>query len=96
MNGESKFKIVDRDDGELWENGTYGESEEHMKRAPLAIDKAIDDSLGLVQVTIRLQKDLVEQLKRIACENGLGYQPYVRQVLTQHAQSKAKEPVASK
>ncbi len=58
--------------------------------------EAIDDTLGLVPITLRLQKPLVEQLKKIAASNGLGYQPFVRQILTQYVREheKAKEPIA--
>lgn len=97
MAGEPKrIKISEQDDGTEWENGTYGQSAEHAQRASIEVGQAIDDTLGLVPITLRLQKPLVEQLKKIAASNGLGYQPFVRQILTQYVREheKAKEPIA--
>ena len=53
-----------------------------VKFAPPELEAEIDDALGLQPITLRLQRDLVTKLKQIAKENGLGYQPFVRQVLT--------------
>ena len=72
------------DDTELWETRKLGASAKHAKRISKEEDKAIDDSLGLQVITMRLQKKLVEQLKLLAKQEGLGYQPYIRQLLTRH------------
>jgi len=72
------------DDSELWENGTLGRSAEHAKPAPKEVEEAIDNALNLAPITIRLQKELVADLKKIAAKEGLGYQAYVRQILTKH------------
>jgi predicted DNA binding CopG/RHH family protein len=72
------------DDSEDWESGKLGQSEEFAAPAPAQIQAAIDDDLGLQPITLRLQKTLVEDLKVMAKENGLGYQPFVRQLLTQY------------
>lgn len=90
----ANIKFSDKDDGREWENGSYGQSAEHVERAPVEVEQAIDDSLGLVPITLRLQKPLVEQLKKIANKNGLGYQPFVRQLLTQYVHEHTKETVA--
>lgn len=80
---EDEVKELD-DDTELWETGKLGNSAKHAVRVSDEEDKAIDDSLGLQAVTMRLQKELVEQLKILAKKEGLGYQPYIRQLLTKH------------
>lgn len=72
------------DDTELWETKKLGADPQYAQRISPEEDKAIDDSLGLQAVTMRLQKELVEQLKRLAKREGLGYQPYIRRLLTQH------------
>jgi predicted DNA binding CopG/RHH family protein len=46
--------------------------------------------LGLQSISIRLQKELIEDLKLLAKEMGIGYQPYIRQLLTQHVREKKK------
>jgi predicted DNA binding CopG/RHH family protein len=33
---------------------------------------------------VRLQKELVEQLKVMAKKEGLGYQPFIRHILTRY------------
>ena len=76
------------DDSELWENGTLGQSLEHAAPAPPDVEKAIMNSLGLAPISIRLQKTLVEDLKRLAREEGLVYQAYIRQILTRHVSDK--------
>jgi predicted DNA binding CopG/RHH family protein len=61
---------------------TVGEDEQFVAPAKEHQDKSIDDALGLQPISIRLQKDLVENLKALAQLNGLGYQPLIRQILT--------------
>jgi len=72
------------DDAELWESGQLGASEEYVRRVSAEKTKAIHEALGLQPVTVRLQKELVEQLKILAKQEGLGYQPLIRQILTRH------------
>jgi predicted Rossmann fold nucleotide-binding protein DprA/Smf involved in DNA uptake len=45
---------------------------------------AVDEALELQPITIRLQKSIVDELKVLAKLQGIGYQPYVRLVLTRH------------
>jgi hypothetical protein len=72
------------DDSELWETGKLGATEKFVGVAPRRFGEAIDHSLGLQPISIRLQKDMIEALKTLAQEQGLGYQPYLRQILTRH------------
>ena len=61
---------------------SVGMDEAHVSVAPAEISVGIDDALDLQPISIRLQRDLVENLKALAKLNGLGYQPLIRQVLT--------------
>jgi hypothetical protein len=72
------------DDAELWESGQLGASEEHVRPVSPEKTKEIQDALGLQPVTVRLQKELVEQLKVLAKNEGLGYQPFIRHILTRY------------
>lgn len=54
------------------------------QRVSKDVDKAIDDALNLSPITIRLQKDLVVDLKKLAKNEGLAYQAFIRQVLTKY------------
>lgn len=67
------------------EDKKYRASAKYAELASWEEDKALDDDLGLEPISIRLQKTLVAKLKIMAKEEGLGYQPYIRQILTKHA-----------
>jgi hypothetical protein len=73
------------DDVELWETKQLGGDPKYARRVSAKEDKALDDSLGLQAISIRLQKDLLKQLKGMAQKEGLGYQPFIRHILTKYA-----------
>jgi predicted DNA binding CopG/RHH family protein len=73
-----------------WEQGEIGQSEAFVKKTSLEKEKAIEEGLDLQMISIRLQKDLIDELKHLAHKAGIGYQPYIRQLLTQHVVSKRK------
>jgi hypothetical protein len=57
---------------------------------PAEEELEIDDALGLQLVSIHLQKSLITDLKELVTQDGLGYQPYLRQVLTKHVRAQKK------
>ena len=61
-----------------------------------AITAGIEDALGLQPISIRLQKDLLDNLKELAKLNGLGYQPLIRQVLTRWVDCELKSLLRAK
>jgi predicted DNA binding CopG/RHH family protein len=71
-------------DTELWESRKLGASAKHAKRSSKEHDKALDDAFGLRLCTFRIQKGLIEQLKRLAKLEGMGYQTFMRQILTHY------------
>jgi len=76
---------------EAWDNQELGASKKHVRKSSPEHERAVDDSLGLQTISIRLQKSLIEDLKSLAENDGIGYQPYARQVLTRHVRhEKAK------
>lgn len=75
---------------EAWESGALGESPEHARRVKVKHGDQLDDALGLQLISIRLPKALIEELKAIGQNQGLGYQPLVRQVLTRFTQSELR------
>jgi hypothetical protein len=77
------------DDSDKWESGELGRTEKFTRTAPAEIEAMLDEDLGLVQISLRLQKSLVADLKVLARQKGLGYQPFVRQILTQYASDNA-------
>lgn len=81
-------KIHDTTDA--WDpSGVLGNTEEFTAPAP-DVSAVVDASLGLQPISIRLQKDLLENLKQLAKLHGIGYQPLVRQVLTRFVDCEMK------
>jgi hypothetical protein len=81
-------KIPDTD--EAWENGELGRDERYVKRIEDADEKAIDESIGLKMISIRLHNNLIEEFKIIAKIHGIGYQTLMRQSLTRFARGEMK------
>lgn len=81
-------KILARD--EAWENEELGADEAFAEPAPAELQAAVDDALDLQMISIRLQKELISDLKMIATLNGIGYQPLIRQVLKRFVDSEIR------
>ena len=76
---------------DMWDKRKLGASEQHVRKASPKREKDLDENLGLQTISIRLQKSLIDSLKELAIEDGIGYQPYIRQLLMRHARTeKAK------
>lgn len=71
-------------DTELWESRKLGASAKHAKRTSKEHNKKLDDMLGLQLCTFRIQKPLIEQLRGLAKLEGMGYQTFMRQILTRY------------
>lgn len=76
---------------DAWDSRELGASESFVRKSSIEIEKSLDDKLNLQIISIRLQKDLIEDLKNLAGEDGLGYQPYIRQVLTHHVRNEKRK-----
>ena len=74
-----------------WEGLDDDLTDEVVSAVPREEVQAIDDSLGMQMISIRLQRDLVNVLKEIAAFHGIGYQPMVRDLLYRFAVSEIKE-----
>ena len=66
---------------ENWDNRVLGADEKYAIKAPEGSDAAVDASLGLVTVKLRMAKADVEALEALAKEKGLILQAYIRSVL---------------
>lgn len=66
-----------------WDDGTYGTSEEHVRKVELPDEMMtqFDKATSMTLISIRLQDQLIADLKEIAALHGIGYQPMVRQLL---------------
>jgi predicted DNA binding CopG/RHH family protein len=76
-------KIKVKDNSQVWDTRELGASPEHVAVAATRHEQALDKSLELQSISIRLPIALIEQYKLIAHFQGVGYQPLMREVLTQ-------------
>ncbi len=89
----AKAKVVQSDDP--WEDRIVGADEQFVAVAP-DIGAELDLALDLHPISIRLQKNLIDNLKALAQINGLGYQPLIRQILTRWVDCELKQIAISK
>jgi predicted DNA binding CopG/RHH family protein len=66
-----------------WESGKRGF---HSTPALDQDETALDEAMELQMISIRLPQSVVEKLKTMSKKEGIGYQPYTRQVLIHHIQ----------
>lgn len=90
MNGGGAMSNV-----ELWENGELGQSADHAAVAQ-GSKQEVDEALGLQLISIRLQKQLVSDLKKIAEYHGVGYQPMIRDLLNRFARSEIRSIITQR
>lgn len=76
---------------DAWDNRELGSSETFVRKVSPEREKALDEKLELQSISIRLQKDLIGDLKNLASEDGLLYQPYIRHILTQHVRNEKRK-----
>lgn len=74
---------------EAWETGALGSDEQYAKLSDLNIDSVVE-STGLKTISLRMQPDLLEELKLIAGLNCIGYQPLIKQVLRRFVDAEMK------
>jgi predicted DNA binding CopG/RHH family protein len=73
-----------------WEVHDEDLSYENVSTVPPAEQDAIDESLGLQMISIRLQRSLLNNLKVIAEHHKVGYQPLIRDLLNRFAKSELR------
>jgi len=67
------------------ESGELGVSIEHAVANGQDHEKAVDAALAMQLISIRLPNSLIDDLKKIAADEGLGYQPMIRRILVRFA-----------
>lgn len=67
---------------DAWDARTLGHDEKFAKRAGRSSEAALDKALGLQLISIRLQRELLKDLKFIATAHNIGYQPLIRDILS--------------
>lgn len=75
---------------DAWENRLLGADEAFVSVVENVNQAAIDESLGLKMISIRLEQSLIEDFKAIATINNMGYQTLMRQALRRFAEGEKK------
>ena len=71
----------------LWQRGKRKlktTTTKQVRKLSAKREKAIDDALNLQVISIRMQNELIQNLKKAAKLEGIGYQPLIRQILTRY------------
>jgi hypothetical protein len=82
----SELKTVP-DEKDPWDSGELGRDEKYVACAPEELKKEIESALDLHMISLRLQKELIAELKLIADYRGTGYQPLIREALSRFARA---------
>ncbi|NVD98416.1 CopG family antitoxin [Massilia sp. BJB1822] len=72
---------------QAWESGQLGRDPQYAVPAAPELRSQIDDALGMQLVSLRLPSELIEKLLQIAHMRGIDYQPLIRHVLMEFANS---------
>lgn len=74
-----------------WDGGPLGRDEAFVKPARASHEAALDKALGLQMISVRLQRQLIDDLKFIATAHGIGYQPLIRDLLSRFVVGEKKK-----
>lgn len=78
---------------ELWEAGKLGASKETTKVSDFSVEE-LQKSIQLQPISLRIQKDVLDDLKFIAKYHGINYQPLIKQVLKRFVDSEMNQILA--
>jgi predicted DNA-binding ribbon-helix-helix protein len=79
------------DEKDPWDSGELGRDAKYVACAPEELKKEIESALELQMISIRLQKELISELKLIADYRGISYQPLIRDVLSRFARAEIRQ-----
>lgn len=74
---------------QAWDDGTLGRDERFVAKSNTTQEE-LADILGLQAISIRMPKELLQDLKDLAQLHGLGYQPLIKQILTRFVEGEKK------
>lgn len=80
---------------QAWDSRTLGCDIKYAKPTKPELALAIDESLGLQMISIRLNKELIAAFKVIGEHHGVGYQPLMRDALQRFATAELKSIVTA-
>ncbi len=75
-----------------WESGQLGNDIRFARVAPDHVSAAVDEALGLVELSTRLPKKQAKAMERAAKKSGLAFKAWLREALVEKlAASKPKK-----
>lgn len=74
-----------------WETGKLGQDANYARPSPPEREAAVDEALELKMISIRLQNELIKNLKFVAEHHGIGYQPLIRDLLHRFVRAEMRE-----
>ncbi len=74
-----------------WETGKLGQDANYARPSPPEREAAVDDALELKMISIRLQNELISNLKFVAEHHGIGYQPLIRDLLHRFVRAEMRD-----
>ena len=80
---------------EAWDDGALGCDATFAKKSNLTVEE-VAKTVGLKSISIRMQPDLLEELKMIADIHKLGYQPLIKQILRRFVDAETKKALREK
>ena len=80
-----------KDTEQAWDDRTLGADTEFVGVADASHEQALEETLELQAISIRLPKDLIRNYKLIADFHGVGYQPLMRDVLQRFVPAELKQ-----
>jgi hypothetical protein len=78
---------------EAWEGRELGADAAYTEVAGAEHLTALNESLGMQSISIRIPKQMIEAYKLIAAFHGLGYQPLMRDILQRFIPEGMKEVI---
>lgn len=70
-----------KDNSHLWEDGTLGCSEEHVKVCSPEDQKCLNESLGLTEVSFLIPNEVYNKIVQESVQKGINIQYLLRQTI---------------
>jgi uncharacterized protein (DUF4415 family) len=81
---KKKDSLDPTSDDAAWDSRHLGADETYARVSVQGTENRLDEGLNLQMISMRLPQDAVEKFKVLARQHGLGYQPFIRQILMKY------------
>lgn len=80
------------DDVDRWESRELGADPEHARRSAPGRREELDEKLGIVELTLRLKRETVDELERQAKDEEIILAALLRRILQEHVDER-QDPI---